>query len=133
MKPLIAVAALLLLFSPALAQEHNDLALDTGNDMMSAFSACDRMHNQRANFVFDGYICWHLNGYIEGITDEMNVLCSGDMSTCPFKEPDGVTHGQMYDVIRQYLTNHPANRQESSQLQILRALVDAWPKAATPN
>jgi hypothetical protein len=134
MKPLIAVAALLLLVAPALAQSEarSPFVLGSGNDMMNAFSACDRFNsNSDQDWQKDQAICMHLEGYIDGASGTEEMVCTFEGSACQFVVPDGVTHGQMYDVVRKYLVDHPENRQEYPNVLIGMAIEAAWARPKT--
>src|ERR1700683_4774006 len=42
--------------------------------------------------------------------------------------PAGVTHGQIIDVVKKYLTDHPATRNQASSILEYDALIDAFPQ-----
>lgn len=126
---IVAVALLLLFLAPAIAQDKAALLLQTGNDMMSAFSVCDRLSDRSVDET-DAAVCFHLYGYIEGTTQALNMVCTG-LPKCTWQKPHEVTNQQMYDVIRQYVTTHPADRNQPSLALITAALAEAWPKPKT--
>lgn len=130
MRHLLIIPALLLLVSPLPAQSAAPpaYALNSGNDMMTAFGACDR---SLASFsVPDATVCVHLNGYIDGASDVAVAICAAEKS-CQFHVPSEVTRDQVYDVVRQYLVNHPQNRQEPAWGLVETAIAEAWPKPKT--
>jgi hypothetical protein len=43
------------------------------------------------------------------------------------KIPDEATHQQIYDVVINFITQHPEKRHQTSVALIVRALHDAWP------
>ena len=130
MRALPIIAALLLLASPLLAQSAapSAYALNSGNDMMTAFGACDR--SLTAYSVQDEAVCIHLNGYIDGASDVAIAICAAEKS-CEFHVPSEVTRGQIYDVVRKYLLDHPEDRQESAWGLVETAIAQAWPKPKT--
>lgn len=99
MKKFIAI----LLFVPMVAHAE----FESGNTLLSKLDSstiADRM------FAL---------GYVIGVVDAyMNV------SVCP---PQGVTAGQINDMVRNYISNNPATRNRSADLLISEALKQVWP------
>lgn len=60
-------------------------------------------------------------GYVMGVADVHH-----NASQCA---PDGVTAGQMRDMVRNYLTNTPAVRHLSADSIVLHVLKGVWPCA----
>lgn len=60
-------------------------------------------------------------GYIMGVSDTLEGI-----NHCP---ATNVTSGQMQDIVRNYLTNIPAQRHQSADYLILKALEIAFPCA----
>jgi hypothetical protein len=105
---------------PAHAQR---LQWDTGNDLLAGFHDCDAKY--LSNTLTDKFIeqdenCQFLRGYIAGVRGALSGL---DI----FAIPEGVTNGQIWDVIRHYLESHPESRQQAASLSIATALRLAWP------
>ena len=48
------------------------------------------------------------------------------------KTPERATAGQVKDVIKKYLRDHPENRDFPASLLVSLAVVDAWPTLNTP-
>lgn len=58
-------------------------------------------------------------GYVMGVTDAHQ-----NISQCA---PEGVTSGQIRDMVRNYLTNTPAVRHLTADSLVLHVLKGAWP------
>lgn len=60
-------------------------------------------------------------GYVMGVADVHH-----NVAQCA---PEGVTSGQMRDMVRNYLTSNPAVRHLSADLLVLHVLKSTWPCA----
>ena len=60
-------------------------------------------------------------GYVMGVADVHH-----NVAQCA---PEGVTAGQMRDMVRNYLTSYPAVRHLSADLLVLHVLKSTWPCA----
>ena len=60
-------------------------------------------------------------GYITGVSDTMH-----GVSHCP---PENATAGQLSDMVRNYLTNVPAERHRTADVIVLHVLKTTWPCA----
>lgn len=60
-------------------------------------------------------------GYVMGVADAHH-----NTGQCA---PEGVTAGQMRDMVRNYLTSNPAVRHLSADLLVLHVLKSTWPCA----
>ena len=91
------------LMIPAMAQAE----FFTGNDLLALIQSREVIDRMQAL------------GYIQGVADaNMNIVI------CP---PDGVTAGQIKDMIRNYLQNILATRNRSADRIIQDALKSVWP------
>ncbi|OUE62697.1 Rap1a/Tai family immunity protein [Citrobacter freundii] len=90
-----------------------------GNDLYDWSKSSDRMLNSRSgddeSFKSGLYM-----GYVTGAVDIMYV--SGMI--CP---PENATSGQMLDVVKLYLENHPERRADGASLIMNAALRSAFP------
>jgi hypothetical protein len=98
MKKLLAA----LLFVPALAHA----SFLSGNELLS------RMNGSSMEQI-------HALGYVQGVVDAYTYLF-----ICP---PNQITAGQVRDMIKNYLTNLPAQRHKAADVLIREALVSVWP------
>jgi hypothetical protein len=98
MKKLLAVA----LFAPAVASA----GFMTGNDLLS------RMNGDNISQI-------QAIGYVQGVYDAYS-----NFVFCP---PNGVSAGQVNDMIKNYITNTPATRNKSADILIGAALKGVWP------
>jgi len=66
---------------------------------------------------------WQAFGYIVGVLDLLS--SSPDLQRCL---PDqGVTKGQVKDVVMKYLRDHPQYRHETAARLVAGAIAEAWP------
>lgn len=79
----------------------------SGNDLLS------RMNGQPMEQVF-------ASGYVAGVFDSLR----GASLICP---PDGVTVGQVRDMVRQLLVSAPSERHQPGNRFVVAALTTAWP------
>jgi adenylate cyclase len=98
MKKLLAA----LLFAPALAHA----SFMSGNELLSRMNG--EAHQQL-----------HAIGYIQGVVDAYT-----DLFICP---PNNITAGQVRDMIKNYLTNLPAQRHRPADILIREGLSSVWP------
>jgi Rap1a immunity proteins len=63
-------------------------------------------------------------GYIQGVVNSMEVLYPNQSLSC---SPDGMTVGQMVDVVKRYLHNHPQTGHEPAVIVIATAASEAFP------
>jgi Rap1a immunity proteins len=88
------------------------LDLSIGNEL---YAACT---NKDEHFT----IACH--AYIEGVTEGYYETAEAWQNV---SMPKGVSYGQIDDVAKNYLTNHPEKRHLRSALLIIQALHEAWP------
>jgi hypothetical protein len=98
MKKVIAA----LLFVPTIA--HAEFM--TGNDLLSDMNGS----NSRQMLAL---------GYVMGVTDTFNTL-----TVCP---PNGITAGQVQDIIRKHLEENPSSRHFTADSIIRNKLEALWP------
>ena len=72
--------------------------------------------NMRSN---NGYLQGAAMGYVIGVTDALHGI-----THCT---PAGVTAGQIYDMVKQYLEENPSFRHFTGDFLINRVLNRAWP------
>jgi Rap1a immunity proteins len=97
----------------ATAQDSDDYnPTDTGNDLRRAL---DEPAGLRSGVAL---------GYIQGVVNSMEVLYPNQSLSC---SPDGMTVGQMVDVVKRYLHNHPQTRHEPAVILIATAAREAFP------
>lgn len=101
MKKLIAS----LLFVPIMAHAE----FFSGNDLLEKLQSADVLSRVQAL------------GYIQGVADAAQNALS-----CV---PNGVTAGQLNDMVKNYLQNVPANRNKSADSIIVYILRQTWPCA----
>jgi hypothetical protein len=63
-------------------------------------------------------------GYIQGVVNSMELLYPDQSPSC---SPDGMTVGQMVDVVKRYLHNHPQTGHEPAVIVIATAAREAFP------
>jgi len=116
LKHKLVQAALLTLALAVSAHGQDAKALDlkTGNDLLTAFHACDQMHAGRSTGA-DTFNCVYLEGFIDGA---VTVYRQAGLITAP----TGATEGQLYLRVRKYLEGHPKTRNRDSLSQIFEAL-----------
>jgi hypothetical protein len=98
MKKLLAA----LLFAPTLAHA----SFMSGNEVLS------RMNGNSMEQI-------HALGYVQGVVDGYT-----DLFICP---PSNITAGQVRDMVKNYLTNLPAQRHRPADVLIREALSSVWP------
>lgn len=64
----------------------------------------------------------HSLGYITGVFDAYR-----GTHHCPPANGGNITAGQVSDIVKKYLENHPQIRNLSADLLVLMALVQTWP------
>jgi Rap1a immunity proteins len=106
------VFALALLPQMLAADSQNSLDFSRGNVL---YAAC-----MNTNSTYQ--VACH--AYIEGVTQG---YYSTDESRRNVLMPEGVSYGQIDDVVVNYLNKHPENRLILSALLIIQALHEAWP------
>lgn len=104
----LVVTALICCSTPAFAQDSVVSYFKDGNQLLQN---CDRSSD------FDQGIC---AGYVIGAVDGLSAKVG--------KIPDGVTIGQMKDVIIKYLVDHPESRNSPAASLVYLAVLEAWPK-----
>lgn len=117
MRYAIALALLLLVDTNCAPSKHADLDLVEGNGLLEACTSRQPLQ---------GAMCI---GYIRGVIDGENM-----MGTAINKKPlaclsEGVTLGQVKDVVVKYLRDYPAERNKPSAGLIGIAAATAWPCA----
>lgn len=124
---------------PAMAQ-NDSLLIETGNDMVEGFKACDL---ERGAPVSEHTMliakCVHVKGFVEGVamaTEGISAVLRATPSAGLLVEilgvnmPEGVTNGQIDAVVRHFLDNHPETLHTSASVLVQRALREAWPNKA---
>lgn len=137
---LIAHSAFAQANAPASAQQASEppsITVLTGNDMMDEFAACDKMSAVKAGDELQPTLdsvmrCRHLLGYIQGVYEVVQGTCLLKQKFTLLNQsvciPDGVTQPQLYDVVRQYIQNHPEDRHYPGSMLIASAILHAWPQ-----
>lgn len=109
LKYLIAAAVAL---TPT-AAEARDVAVDDGNDLLDVCSKTD--------YYSQGYCL----GYIRALSSGVDaVLATSNQKIC---YGQGVTIGQIRDVVVAYIRRNPAKRNENAMVLVSWASVEAWP------
>lgn len=62
--------------------------------------------------------------YVSGAYDAIEL--ARDINSAPRCGPDGLTVGQLKDVVVKYMREHPENRNYSAASLVLLSMVDAW-------
>ena len=75
--------------------------------------------------------------YIMGVMDTIGVHRTIEISLAARKKrkpnldliicPDNVIYRQGYDLVKNYLTNHPETRNQQASVLVYKALSEAWP------
>lgn len=100
MKRLALIFALSLVFISSIASAYS------GNEILQHFEGGDVERN-------------YAHGFVDGA---ISVLDAEDSICLP-----KVTHGQIHDVVKQFLKENPAKRHLSAVLLVLLATNEAWP------
>jgi hypothetical protein len=109
---------LFLLLSPfALSGQGGNLDTSTGNGLYAVCSEPVNTENAFENGLCSGYIVGSSNAFAMTAVDV----------------PAGVSNGQLTDIVKKYLTDHPAERHKPSNLLILTALFEAFPPKSQGN
>ena len=66
--------------------------------------------------------------YIDGVNDGFFASTIGTNRDLAYCIPAGSTGPQVRDVVVQYLTNHPEERQRLASVLVAEALAHAWPQ-----
>jgi hypothetical protein len=93
------------------------LALDTGNDLLTACTDENGFYNQACRSFIYGVI----SGY--RLATEGLPSIPTEVKVCL---PSGVTRGQVYDVVVKGLKDHPEARHEPSDVLIINAILGPW-------
>lgn len=80
-----------------------------GNDLLSKMQSTETIERGLAL------------GYVMGVFD-----ATRSIAHCP---PDGITAGQVRDMVRQYLEANPGSRHIVADVQVVHVLKQAWPCA----
>jgi len=118
------IVLFLFLFAIGVQAQSNPYVVETGNDLLRGFQACDdaKTAPNESSLVFAESYCHQAEGYILGAASVI-------FATAPAKfDVGGVSNKQIYDVVRKYLVDHPETRQKPSCVLILGALEEAWGK-----
>ncbi|MDF1895552.1 Rap1a/Tai family immunity protein [Rahnella contaminans] len=116
MKKIFSVVSLsaYLFSTPALAYFY------TGNDLYEWGAALQRTRDNR-HLASDTADASMYQGYVSGIYDSANGVVF-----CP-KRKQGMTIGQISDVVFKYLKDNPESRNESASQLVMSAFVAAFP------
>lgn len=112
MKYILLLFTLTLLPQTVASQKYDPLAFDTGNDVYFACTSQDTVYMVACR------------SFISGVTIGYGVTSDAEKT---IKIPDEATHQQIYDVVINFITQHPEKRHQTSVALIVRALHDAWP------
>jgi hypothetical protein len=88
----------------ARAQERFEDPAQSGNALLRALKDKD-------NFFANGYAKGYINGFVD-MLESADIVCV----------PDGVTNGQIYDVVQQHLEQNPAARHRRGSNLIVSAV-----------
>ena len=96
------------------ATQARDVVPDDGNELLGFCTSSDE---------WDRGVCF---GYIRG-ADATLTLWALSNKAKPYCAPAGVTVGQVKDVVISYITRHPATRNDSAPLLVVKAQMESWP------
>ena len=120
----LLLAAVMVVGSGVRAQE-SGVDIGYGNGLLQGFNKCDQLrsmfNNDDPKIVVAIRECSLAEGYTQGIVSHMNY--HGE-----FNLPNHVTIGQIYDVVKKYLTDHPESRNQPSVALVETAVKAAWGK-----
>lgn len=91
----------------------------------AGFDSGNRLYEDCAstNYFNRGYC----GGYIVGIVDTLEAMqASGMLPKSALCIPEGATKGQLTDIVRKYLEEHPGQRHRDSGSLVPEALNDAF-------
>lgn len=108
-KYLIA-AALLVTATPASARE---TAVDDGNDLLDVCTKDD--------YFSQGYCL----GYIRALSSGVDAILATNKQQICYRQ--GITIGQIRDVVVSYIRRNPAKRNENAMVLVSWASAEAWP------
>ena len=119
MRKLLLFTSILLLFTvTAFAQ------FITGNTLLASLKKYESL-NRGVNLDDKDFLdlgkAW---GYVTGVFDQLL-----DITIDP---PEGITAGQVADIVQKYLEEHPESRHERGSWLVTRALIEVWPKKDEP-
>lgn len=94
-----------------------------GNELYKKYGAyywSSRVEN--ANWLDTGIFM----GFVDGVsvTSLVDGVSANSLDYCP---PEDVIYTQLYDIVGQYLTNHPERRQNRAVFLVKQALIEAFP------
>lgn len=117
MKNIISITSILLAFSLISYAD-----FETGNSLLEKLSYDIRdLSNveikNNANIVMDFCFVW---GYIEGVFDMGDGIL--------YESPEGVSGGQILDIAKKYLEEHPESRHKAATVLLIEAFKEAFPK-----
>jgi hypothetical protein len=119
MKFALLICAALLLFFPSTVSANDDVDLSHGNGLLSTLSRCPASgasYGKEHASEDDFHDCLEGLGYMRGVVDAL-----------PLSRPEGVTYGQVFEIIYTYLKTHVNQRQRRSVDIIRDALLEAFP------
>jgi len=96
------------------ATQARDVVPDDGNELLGFCKSSD---------AWERGVCF---GYIRGADATLSLWALSNKSK-PYCAPAGVTVGQLKDVVISYITRHPATRNDSAPLLIIKAQMESWP------
>lgn len=97
----------------------------SGNEYLVMCAGWKAGHLDTQGNMDEGFRCI---GFVQGWYQELLLLSNIDPKTvCIIRPPDGVTYGQIIDIVSAYIVNHPATRHELAVGLANEAMVAAFP------
>jgi hypothetical protein len=111
----VAVAALVMMATatPVGAQAQ----IDTGRTLLADLQQCEHQEGEVASI----FRCARAMGRVNGAADTFTLLLT---AVC---QPSGVTNGQVVDLVKRFIRDHPEREHEDDVTLIGGALIAAWP------
>ena len=131
MKTILAAIVIVLLFSPALAEEKKapePVNYNSGEELLLQCKAVEAFRagkNQNAAIALRAGLCL---GVVKGVKDMLIVMNLQQPPVVPVCFPEsGVSTDQAYQIVYSYLKSHPEELHKSNTLLTLLALKEAFP------
>lgn len=90
-----------------------ETAVDDGNDLLDVCT--------KGDYFSDGYCL----GYIRGLSNGVDMVLYTNKQQICYRQ--GITLGQIRDVVIAYIRRNPAKRNENAMVLVSWASAEAWP------
>ena len=105
--------------------------LTDGNSLLRAVSLMKRAENRAELTTEEQMSAFNAFGYLEGFLNSSKMWERLDKA-CPFQLPEGISVGQLVEVVDKELSNHPEMLDKPASVLVFIALVDSFRNPGQP-